>query len=304
MEQEKNKGAADYTVVPVTISSIPAIELSMVEKVLLCKIVSLSKGRPCNMSNMAFASCFGISTRQVTEHIKALTEKGWIDARRPSVRERHVWPTPKTLALYDEWARAKGNLQEETFKREPSRRNPPSRGNLLEETRNSDRGNPLTDNIENIKSIDICANQDLHRCAPSQKRKAEREGQKAKEEWFSRFWAAYPKKRNKARAKQAFFRIKNIEKVFPVMMQALGRQKASADWQKDGGQFIPLPTTWLNGERWEDVEQVDIQPPAQGHDRLTQADVDRMEQEREEQAARDEAEYLSRMKQQEGESGS
>ena len=123
MEQEKDKGAADYTVVPVTISSIPAIELSMVEKVLLCKIVSLSKGRPCNMSNMAFASCFGISTRQVTEHIKALTEKGWIDARRPSVRERHVWPTPKTLALYNEWARAKGNLQEGTFKREPSRRN-------------------------------------------------------------------------------------------------------------------------------------------------------------------------------------
>lgn len=75
MEQEKDKGAADYTVIPITISSIPATELSMVEKVLLCKIISLAKGRPCNMSNMAFASCLGISTRQVTEHIKALIEK-------------------------------------------------------------------------------------------------------------------------------------------------------------------------------------------------------------------------------------
>lgn len=297
MEQEKDKGAADYTVVPVTISSIPAIELSMVEKVLLCKIVSLSKGRPCNMSNMAFASCFGISTRQVTEHIKALTEKGWIDARRPSVRERHVWPTPKTLALYNEWARAKGNLQEGTFKREPSRRNPPSRGNLLEETRNSDRGNPLTDNIENIESIDICANQDLHTCAPSQKRKTEREGQKAKEELFSTFWAAYPKKRNKARAKQAFFRIKKIDKVFPVMMQALGRQKVSADWQKDGGQYIPLPTTWLNGERWEDVEQVEVQPPASGPVVPTAADLERRESERQQQLDENMNELLERMKQ-------
>ena len=125
--------------------------------------------------------------------------------------------------------------------------------------------------------ISICANQDLHRCAPSQKNKTERGGQSAKEERFSEFWQAYPKKRNKARAKQAFFRIKNIEKVFPVMMQALGRQKASADWQKDGGQYIPLPTTWLNGERWEDVEQVEVQPPASGPVIPTQADIEAAE---------------------------
>lgn len=76
---------------------------------------------------------------------------------------------------------------------------------------------------------------------------------------------------------QAFFRIKNIEKVFPVMMQALGRQKASADWQKDGGQYIPLPTTWLNGERWEDVEQVEVQLPASGPVVPTQADIEAAE---------------------------
>ena len=273
----------------------------MVEKVLLCKIISLAKGRPCNMSNMAFASCLGISTRQVTEHIKALIEKGWIDARRPSVRERHVWPKPKTLALYNEWAKARGFPLEGTLQKEPSRRNPPKRGFLLEETRDSDRGNPLTDNIENIKSIDICANQDLHTCAPSQKRKTEKEGQKVKEEWFSRFWAAYPKKRNKARAKQAFFRIKKIEKVFPVMMQALGRQKASADWQKDGGQYIPLPTTWLNGERWEDVEQVEVQPPTPGPVNLTAADLEKLEREREKQADANMAELRRRMQNEEGE---
>jgi hypothetical protein len=28
--------------------------------------------------------------------------------------------------------------------------------------------------------------------------------------------------------------------------------KNSQQWTKDGGQFIPMPATWLNGRRWED----------------------------------------------------
>ncbi len=267
----------------------------MIEKVLLCKVISLSKGRPCEMSNAAFASCFGISTRQVTEHIKALKAKTWIDVTGPRTK-RYIKPTEKALYLWK-----KPSIEENLYRRNHLEKKP---SRTIEGSLSNYRGFLLPKNIENIESIDISANQDLRKCAPSQKRKAEREGQAAKGELFSKFWKAYPKKRDKAKAQRAFLKIKDIEKVFPIMMQALEKQKASADWQKDSGQFIPYPTTWLNGERWEDVEQVDIQPPAQGPGRLTQADVDRMEQEREEQAARDEAEYLSRMEQQEGESGS
>lgn len=295
MEQEKDKALGGYTLIPDSISSIPATELSMIEKVLLCKVISLSKGRPCEMSNAAFASCFGISTRQVTEHIKALKAKTWIDVTGPRTK-RYIKPTEKALYLWK-----KPSIEENLYRRNHLEKKP---SRTIEGSLSNYRGFLLPKNIENIESIDISANQDLRKCAPSQKRKAEREGQSAKGELFSKFWKAYPKKRDKAKAQRAFLKIKNIEKVFPFMMQALEKQKASADWQKDGGQFIPYPTTWLNGERWEDVEQVDIQPPAQGPGRLTQADVDRMEQEREEQAARDEAEYLSRMEQQEGESGS
>ncbi len=295
MEQEKDKTLGGYTLIPDSISSIPATELSMIEKVLLCKVISLSKGRPCEMSNAAFASCFGISTRQVTEHIKALKAKTWIDVTGPRTK-RYIKPTEKALYLWK-----KPSIEENLYRRNQLEKKP---SRTIEGSLSNYRGFLLPKNIENIESIDISANQDLRKCAPFQKRKAEREGQAAKGELFSKFWKAYPKKRDKAKAQRAFLKIKNIEKVFPVMMQALEKQKASADWQKDGGQFIPYPTTWLNGKRWEDVEQVDIQPPAQGPGRLTQADVDRMEREREEQAARDEAEYLSRMEQQEGESGS
>ena len=36
------------------------------------------------------------------------------------------------------------------------------------------------------------------------------------------------------------------------MLEAIEKHKASSQWQKDGGQFIPHPATWLNQERWED----------------------------------------------------
>lgn len=288
MEQEKNKSAGGYTLIPDSIGGLPAKELSMTEKVLLCKIISLSKGRPCEMSNAAFASCFGVTGRRITEHIAKLKGKGWIDVTGPRTK-RYIKPTEKAISLW-----MKTTIDETIYRRKRLETKPSSTidGSVLNYRRNRP-----PKNIENIESIDICANGDLHTCAPSQKRKSEREGQKAKEEWFSRFWAAYPKKRNKARAKQAFFRIKNIEKVFPVMIQALEKQKASADWQKEGGQYIPLPTTWLNGERWEDVEQVEVQPPASGPVVPTQESIDKRNQESAAQLKANHEEMLRRMKQ-------
>ena len=84
------------------------------------------------------------------------------------------------------------------------------------------------------------------------------------------------------------------------MMQALEKQKASADWQKANGQYIPNPSTWLNGERWEDVEQVDVQPVARGPVNMTMADIKRQEREQEQKQADNMAELLRRMEQEGG----
>lgn len=288
MEQEKDKVVGGYTLIPDSISSIPATELPMIEKVLLCRIISLSKDKPCEISNAALASRFGVTGRRITGHIAGLKQKGWIDVTGPRTK-RYIRPTSKALSLWSFPSIDGNSYRRKHLKTEPS---PTIDGTVLNYRRKR-----LPKNTENTESTDISANQDLHTCAPSQKRKTEREGQKAKEELFSTFWAAYPKKRNKARAKQAFFRIKKIDKVFPVMMQALGRQKVSADWQKDGGQYIPLPTTWLNGERWEDVEQVEVQPPASGPVVPTAADLERRESERQRQFDENMNELLERMKQ-------
>ena len=37
-----------------------------------------------------------------------------------------------------------------------------------------------------------------------------------------------------------------------VLIDAIEKHKQSAQWQKDGGQYIPHPATWLNQQRWED----------------------------------------------------
>jgi len=60
------------------------------------------------------------------------------------------------------------------------------------------------------------------------------------------------------------------------ILNAIEQQKQSEQWSKDGGQFIPLPATWLNNQRWED----DVLPtvrkkavPAQDYEQRDYSDV-------------------------------
>ena len=69
---------------------------------------------------------------------------------------------------------------------------------------------------------------------------------------FDRFWKLYPNKKNKANARKAWAKLKVTDHLFDQIAAGLARYCASPDWVKDGGQFIPHPTTWLNGKRWED----------------------------------------------------
>lgn len=73
-------------------------------------------------------------------------------------------------------------------------------------------------------------------------------------ESFNDFWKAYPKKVSKAQALNAWNKLKPDNDLVREILSALERQKQSAQWQKDNGQFIPYPATWLNGRRWEDEQ--------------------------------------------------
>ena len=69
---------------------------------------------------------------------------------------------------------------------------------------------------------------------------------------FAVFWLAYPKKQDKQNALKAWKKLNPDAETQRKMILAIQAQRASPQWQKDGGQFIPMPSTWLNGRRWED----------------------------------------------------
>ncbi len=77
---------------------------------------------------------------------------------------------------------------------------------------------------------------------------------------FERFWSVYPKKRNKGDAWKAWRTLKPDEELVTVILAAVERAKASMQWRKDEGQFIPYPASWLRARGFEDEEHVDVVP--------------------------------------------
>lgn len=88
----------------------------------------------------------------------------------------------------------------------------------------------------------------------TEEKPAEAPKENALERRFNSFWAAYPKKVAKATALKVWKRIRPDQALTDIMLAAIERQKRSEQWRKDNGQYIPNPTTWLNGGRWEDEE--------------------------------------------------
>jgi predicted phage replisome organizer len=68
---------------------------------------------------------------------------------------------------------------------------------------------------------------------------------------FERFWKAYPKKKGKDAARKSF---KRVTVPVETLLDAIEKQKTWSEWQRDNGQYIPNPSTWLNQGRWEDEE--------------------------------------------------
>ncbi len=75
---------------------------------------------------------------------------------------------------------------------------------------------------------------------------------------FNRFWQAYPKKKSKGQAEKAWSTIMPDEQILDRMLDALRQAVRSPGWQKEGGKYIPHPSTWLNARGWED----ETGPPA------------------------------------------
>jgi hypothetical protein len=79
-------------------------------------------------------------------------------------------------------------------------------------------------------------------------------------EGFEAFYAAYPRKAKPKDARKAWDKLKPDADLQAKILAAIEAQRASPQWQKDGGQFIPYPATWLNAGEW--ANQVAIDAPS------------------------------------------
>jgi hypothetical protein len=72
-------------------------------------------------------------------------------------------------------------------------------------------------------------------------------------EGFDKFWSLYPRKKGKVEAGKAWGKIKPEEAEAVLARVELNQH---GEWKGCEPRFIPYPTTWLNGRRWEDeIEQ-------------------------------------------------
>ena len=80
-----------------------------------------------------------------------------------------------------------------------------------------------------------------------------------KNNFFAEFWKAYPRKTNKGFAEKVFAKLKVDQELLTKMIQAIHLQSRTV-WKDKDQQYIPHPSTWLNGERWEDEVSTFVKP--------------------------------------------
>jgi hypothetical protein len=76
---------------------------------------------------------------------------------------------------------------------------------------------------------------------------------------FEAFWHAYPKKKSRGDAEQAFRVLNPDEQLVETMISTIRRARTSVDWTKERGKYIPYPAKWLRAKGWLDSE-VEVDP--------------------------------------------
>lgn len=78
------------------------------------------------------------------------------------------------------------------------------------------------------------------------------QGDSAPDPRFEDFWKEYPKKVGKQDALKAWKKIHPSAALVTTIMSTLGRAKDTDQWRRDGGRYVPNPSTWLNQGRYDD----------------------------------------------------
>ena len=122
------------------------------------------------------------------------------------------------------------------------------RSYTVSESPATDYPGPVEPSPVNPPLVSIEGKQGLNKAARIEKPMADKDMAEA----FEVFWKLYPNKKSKKDARKAWEKLKPGAELRLTLMTALGNHRISRDWAKDDGQYVPMASTWLNGERWTD----------------------------------------------------
>ena len=110
--------------------------------------------------------------------------------------------------------------------------------------------------VDGDKDVDV----DIYSHPPTSPRRGSGRKKSADMDGFTLFWQEYPRKAAKAAAMKAWQKLNPSPELVERIIAHVIDHKRSPDWIKDGGQFVPYPATFLNGQRWEDDIPPDTGP--------------------------------------------
>ena len=88
------------------------------------------------------------------------------------------------------------------------------------------------------------------------------------EQRFDEFWAAYPRKIGRKAVLKVWKQLKPDAALHDRILTAINLAKATEQWQRDNGRYIPNPQTWLNQGRWDDVHPTQVKQGSNAISRL------------------------------------
>jgi hypothetical protein len=68
---------------------------------------------------------------------------------------------------------------------------------------------------------------------------------------LAKFWEAYPKPMHKTSTDQWWRSLRIPKASLPMLFDNLEKWKASEEWQREGGRYIPSPANWLKEGSWQ-----------------------------------------------------
>lgn len=178
--------------------------------------------------------------KRAADLITALTEAGWLDPIEPGRLYVHDWHDHCEDSVHARLARATQTFANGALPK-LSMLPKDERVDIADAFERAGAGQPTQLTIATTRT------------SVPYKRKAPTHAEL--DQTFEQFWSAWPDKQNKARARQAWAKIQPSMAMTREIVAAVIAQKdgAQLDPTYKGGQFIPLATTWLNGQRWEDA---------------------------------------------------